>query len=72
MVKVTNFLVNSSIRFSVKLKRPEEGQERSRGEIRTWVPKSACEVYSAKIDRPKNLTERVKLIFGKSHKLVGQ
>ena len=31
-----------------------------------WVSKSACEVYSAKIYRSKNLTERDKPIFGKS------
>ena len=43
---------------------------RSRGEIRTWVSASACKVYLAIIDPVKNLT--VKLIFGKSHKFVGQ
>ena len=43
--------------------------------IRTRISKSVCEVcevYSATIDRPKDFTERVKLIFKKSHKLVGQ
>ena len=34
--------------------------------------KSARKVYKAIIDRAKILTECVKLIFGKSHKFVGQ
>jgi len=37
-----------------------------------WGSKSACKVYSAKIDQAKNLTERVKIKFGKSHKFVSQ
>ena len=37
-----------------------------------WVLNSTLEVYSAKIDLPKNLTERAKLIFRKSKKFVGQ
>ena len=45
---------------------------RSRGEIRTWASASVCKVYLAIIDPVKKMTERVKLIFGKSHKIVGQ
>ena len=46
--------------------RGQEGKFQT--EIRTWVSESACSVYSAKIDRAKNLNGRVKLIFGKSLK----
>ena len=47
-------------------------QEGWRGEIRTWVSKSGWKVHSETIDRAKFFTEPVKLIFGKSKKIVGQ
>ena len=45
---------------------------RSGREIQIRMSSSARKVYLAIIDRAKILTERVKVIFGKSRKFVGQ